>query len=371
MAYMQRTRVLMDSDLDDDATWRRRIDLAGSVTAIEIRINCDRFADRAAVTAPHTLADVISKIELLKDATTPLLSLTGEQIDAMNYWDLGKPNPRRYRQAENTGNDLILFLMGGRDLYDREYGWDFDRLNKVYLEYTYDLSEGDTEYFKANDHDITIYAYQWKGANIPKFKGYLRSRQLDAWTTTAENAEHTVEVPASNPVRRICVQSKTGARTIGSAFSTLEVRVDKGAYSPVIVKSPMDWVMAEVVEYGLDNEIGGLDYLYTDAGHILPAWWSYMESGHVSAYASVAVHPEMTALLTIPASVARTAGQTGECVFSLRGWGFQKCLRIGFDHERDGFDLLRVPSGKALDLVCTEANADRAVACFFQDVISY
>jgi len=362
---------LTDSDLDDNATWRRRIDLSGKVTALELRINCDRYATRAAIGEVHTLLDCISRIELLKDATTPIVSLTGEQLDAMNYWDFGKPNPRRYRQEASTGNDIILFLMGGRSLYDREYGFDFDKLSKIYLEYTYDLNEGDAEYFKANDHDIKIYAYQWVGDDAPNFRGYMRNRQLDAWTTSASGAEHLVDISASNPIRRVCVQSKTRGTTLGGALSKLELRVDKGAYSPVIIPSLMDWVMAEVVEYGLDNEIGGIDYIYCDSGHDLPYWFSYYQNGQVSAYASIAVQPGMTALLSIPATIAGVAGQYGEAVFSNQGWGFQKCLRIGFDHEHDGFDLLRVPGGKALDLVCTENAASKSVAAFVQDIVSY
>lgn len=371
MAYMQRTRILSDSDLDDNTTWRERLDLSGKVTAIEMRINCDRYATRAAIGEVHTLADCISKIELLKDATTPLISLTGEQLDAMNYWELGQPNARRYRQEASTGNDLVLFLMGGRGFYDREYGFDFDRLAKVYLEYTYDLNEGDAEYFKANDHDIKLYAWQWKGDGVPSFRGYFRSRQLDAWTTTASGAEHKVEIPAASPIRRVCVQAKTRTATLGGTFSSLELQVDKGAYSPVVIKSCMDWAMAEVSEYGLSNQVGGLDYIYCDSGHDLPYWFSYLQHANVSAYASIAVQPGMTALLSIPPTVAGVAGQYGEVVFELAGWGFQKCLRIGFDHEADGFDLLRVPPGKALDLVCTEAAASKVAACFVQDVISY
>jgi len=361
----------MDSDLDDDATWRRRIDLAGSVTALELRINCDRYATRAANGEVHTLADCISRIELLKDATTPLLSLTAEQLDALNYWDFGAPNPRRYRQEASTGNELILFLMGGRDLYDREYGFDFDRLNKVYIEYTYDLSEGVAEYFKADDHDIKVYAYQWKGASIPKFRGYFRSRQLDAWTTTAADAEHPVGIPAANPIRRVAVQAKTRTATLGGTFSKLELRVDKGAYSPVIITSPMDWCMAEVSEYGLYNELGGMDNADAYESFDLPYWWSYYQDASVNAYGNPALDPQMTGFITIPPTFAPTNGQTGEVTFSLRGWGFQKCLRIGFDHEYDGFDLLRVPSGKALDLVCTEAAASKVAAAFVQDVINY
>lgn len=371
MPYMQRTRVLTDSDLDDNATWRRRIDLAGQVTALELRINCDRYQARADVTNVYTLLDCISRLELLKDATTPLVSLTGEQVDAMNYWDLGKPNPRRYRQEASTGNDIILFLMGGRSLYDREYGWDFDRLNKVYLEYTYDLNEGDAEYFKANDHDIKVYAWQWKGAGIPKFKGYLRSRQLDAWTTTAANAEHPVEIPASNLVRRVCVQAKTRTATLGGSFSKLELRVGKGAYSPVIITSPMDWVMGETVEYDLDNEIGGIDYAVGTGENTLPWWWAYFETIVASPHGYAGEINLETHGITLPGRVKANTTGNQEFMFVMRGWGFQKCLRIGFDHEHDGYDLLKVPSGKALDLICTEAAASKVVAAFFQDVVSY
>lgn len=371
MPYLQRTRVFMESDLDDNSTLRKRLDLSGQVTAIELRINCDRYATRAAGGEVHTLLDCISKIELLRDATTPLLSLTGEQLDAMNYWENGRPNPRRYRQEADTGNDIILFLMGGRSLYDREYGWDFDRLNKVYLEYTYNLKEDTAEYFAADDHDIKVYAYQWKGSGIPKFKGFFRSRQLDAWDTTASGAEHTVEIPASNPIRRVCVQGKTRAATIGSALTKLELRVDKGAYSPVIIPSLMDWLMAEVSEYGLINVLGGLDYQIAATTMDLPYWFSYYDWIHLDPYAADIEDQYILGLITIPPRVAQTTSEAGEFVFNLSGWGFQKCLRIGFDHEHDGFDLLRVPSGKALDLVCTEGSASKSVAAFVQDVINY
>jgi len=243
---MQRTRILMDNDLDNNTTWRQRLDLVGKVTAIEMRINCNRLQARASNAVVYTLADCISRIELLRDATTPLISLTGEQLDAMNYWDLGRPNPRRYRQDAGGGNDLVLFLMGGRDLYDREYGWDFDILDKVYLEYTYALNEATAEYFAANDHDIELYVWQWKGSGVPNFKGFFRSKQLDSWTTTAEDAEHRIEVPASNPIRRVAIQAKTRASTLGGTVKMLDLQVDKGAYSPVIIRSPMTWVMNEV-----------------------------------------------------------------------------------------------------------------------------
>jgi len=371
MGYMQRTRILSASDLDDDATWRTHLDLSGKVAAIEMRINCDRYAARASGTVVYPLESCISRIELLRDATTPLISLTGTQLDAMNYWDFKRPNARRYRQEADTGNDLILFLMGGRGIYDREFGFDFDTLKRVYLEYTYNLNEDTSEYFAADDHDVTLYAWQWKGDGEPNFRGYFRSRQLDAWTTTAASALHTIEIPASNPVRRVCVQCGTRAKTLGGAFSNLELRVDKGAYSPVIITSLMDWCMAEVAEYGLHNEVGGLDYMPASTMVDLPAWFAYFEHIQAQNYGASGQAVINTHFITAPARLQATTAVAGEATFLEKGWGFQKCLRIGFDHEYDGSDLLKVAPGKALDLQVTETAASIVAAAFFQDIVSY
>jgi hypothetical protein len=371
MPYMQRTRILSDSDLDDAATWRERIDLAGKVTAIEMRINCDRYATRADNDAVYPLEKAITKIELLRDATTPLISLSGQQLDAMNYWDFKRPNPRRYRQEADTGNDVILFLLGGRDLYDREYGWDFDKLSKVYLEYTYNLHEDTAEYFAASDHDIKLYAWQWMGEGVPSFKGFMRSRQLDSWTTAAASAEHKVEIASANPIRRVAVQSLTRTATLGGAFSQLDLQVGKGEYSPVVVKSPMDWCMAEVAEYGLDNEVGGIDYAISTSECDLPDWFSYYESIVAQGYGYAGECNLEVHFITLPPRVKANTTGGDEVSFQMRGWGFQKCLRIGFDHDYDGYDLLRVPSNKALDLVVTEAAASKEAKCFVQDVVPY
>ncbi len=371
MPYMQRLRITKVSDLDDDSTWRFKLPSVGLYTGFEMRINCDRYATRAANTTVFTLADVISKIEILKGGAEVVKSLTGEQLDAMNYWDFKRPNARRYRQEASTGNDLTLFLLGGRGLYDKEFGFDMARLGETYLEYTYDLSEGVAEYFKANDHDVSLYGYRWMGPGVPNFRGYFRDRQIASWTTSATSAIKTISIPVGNPVRRICVQAATRASTLGGTFSGLEVRVNDGEYSPVIVKSAMDWTMAEVQEYGLHNELGGIDYLVVSAESDVPYWWSYMESVGAQNYGASGQPVINCHGITIPVRLQATSAVAGEVVFSVRGWGFQKCLRIGFDHEADGFDLLQTAGMGSLDLVVTEAAASKAAKCFVQDVISY
>lgn len=371
MAYLERKRIHSESDLDDNTTWRHKLPSVGSYTALEMRINCDRYADRADNDAVYPLESVISKVEVLKHAGEVVISLPGQQLDAMNYWDLGRPNARRYRQAANTGNDVVLFLLGGRGFYDKEFGFDFSKLGETFLEYTYDLNEGDAEYFKANDHDIKLYGWRWLGDGIPTFKGYFRSRQLSAWTTSAAGALKTIEIPIGRNIRRIAVQGKTRAKTIGGTFTELDLQVDKGSWSPVLIKSPFDWCMAEVSEYGLDNQVGGIDYAIGTSECDLPYWWSYIESLLASPYGYAGEINLETHGISIPARIKANTTGNQEVMFALRGWGFQKCLRIGFDHEYDLSDSLPTHDFGSLDLVCTEAAASVEAACFYQDVVLY
>ena len=371
MAYMQRVSLTKDSDLDDNTTWRYKLPAIGQYTAFEMRINCNRKATRQAHTTVYTLADVISKVEILKGGAEVVKSLTGEQLDAMNYWDFKRPNFRRYRQLAGTGNDLTLFLLGGRNLYDREYGFNMERMGETYLEYTYNLHEDTDEYFEANDHDISLYGYRWVGPGSPVFAKYFRDRQIAAWTTSAAAALKTISIPVGNPIRRVCVQATTRAKTLGGTFSELELRVNDGEYSPVIIKSMMDWCMAEVQEYGLHNEIGGIEYMVDTQQMEIPRWWSYFDTLLGVTYGSYAAEAMTHLGITLPARLVNQTTGDKESIFSYRGAGFQKCLRIGFDHEADGYDLLQTAGMGSLDLVITEAAASLAAKVFVQDILSH
>lgn len=371
MPYMQRVRITKDSDLDDATTWRYKLPSIGHYTAFELKVESQRGNTRTDIDLVYPLEACISKVELLAGGARALFSLTGQQIDAMNYWDFKRPNPRRYRQEDVTGNINFFFLTGGRNLYDTKYGWDMARLGEVYLEYTYNLGEATTDMFEADQHTVTLYGYRWMGLGVPSFIGYLRNRQLAAWTTTASAALKTVAIPVGSPVRRIAVQSKTRAATLGGAFTELEVRCNEGEYSPVIVKSCMDWVMAEPQEYSLDNQIGGVEYTVGTGVTEVPRWWSYYQTMLVAGYGdAVEINPKVH-FVTLPGAVEALTTGNDEVSFVSRGWGFQKCLRIGFDHDPDGYDLLQTGGLGSLDLLVTEAAADKAAACFVQDVVSY
>jgi hypothetical protein len=319
----------------------------------------------------YPLETQITKIELLEGGSRALLSVTASQLDASGYWDFGKPAARRHREEAATGNLLHLFLMGGRDLYDREYGYDFGRLDETYLEYTHTMAADTAELFDVSDHQVTIYGWRWMGTGVPTFKGYRRIRQLAQWSTSASDTIKTVQLPVGEAVRRIAIQAKTDDTTIGGTVKKIELRVNDGEYVPVTINSPMHWTMQEVSEYGLINEIGGIGYAVGTGENELPRWWSYMQTNNAVPYGYAAEINLEVHGITLPLRVKANTTGNQEFMFLTRGWGFQKCLRIGFDHHADGFDLLETRGMGSLDLELTENAASKDAAVFVEDLLPY
>lgn len=371
MPYMLRQRLTNKTSLSGTPTWRYKLPSVGRYTALELVVDCNRYATRADAAVVYPLETAITKVELLEGGSRALLSLTAAQLDAMAYWDFKKPSARRHRNEDATGNLLHLFLMGGRDLYDKEYGFDFARLDETYLEYTHTMASDTAEKFDVSDHQVSIYGWRWMGPSAPSFKGYRRVRQLAAWATSASDTVKLVELPTGNPVRRIVVQSKSDDTTIGGAVKEIQLRVNDGEYSPVHIKSPMHWVMQEVSEYGLNNELGGIDYAVSTGENEIPRWWAYYQTLQATPYGYAAEINLESHFITLPARIKANTTGNKEFNFVGRGWGFQKCLRIGFDHHYDGFDLLQTRGMGSLDLELTENAASKDVAVFMEDLLNY
>jgi len=371
MAYLLRQRMTTVGALAAVPTWRFKLPRVGRYTAFEIAVDCDRYQTRADATTVFPLEQMVDKVELVEGGSRALLSLTGSQLDALNYWSFGRPNARRYRQEGATGNLLKLFILGGRALYDREYGYDLDRLNETYIEYSH-LMDGDVaEEFDVSTHPVSVYGWRWMRDNLPAFRGLMRARQIAAWATTGADVLKTIPIPVGTPIRRIGVQAKTRAKTLGGTLTKYELMVNNGEYSPVTITSPMEWTMQEVSDYDLNNELGGIDYLVASGMMDLPHWFSYMQTLLAQNYGASGQPVINVHGITLPMRLQATDATAGEAIFSMRGYGVQKCLRIGFDHDFGGADLLQSGGFGALDLQLTETAAGNDAAVFYEDIVGY
>ena len=352
-------------------TWRFKLPRVGKYTAFEIKVEAQRYADRADADLVYPIESEISKVELVEGGSRALLSLTGSQLDASNYFSFGRPNARRYRQAAATGNQIHLFILGGRSLYDREYGYDLDRLNETYIEYTHTMDGDVAEEFDVSTHTVNVYGWRWMGDSLPTFKGLMRERQIAAWATTGADVLKTIPIPVGTDIRRIGVQAKTRAKTLGGTVTKIELMVNNGEYSPVTVNSPMDFTMQEVSDYDLNNELAGIDYAVAQTITEIPRWFSYYQSVLCQSTYVTGDTNIIANFITLPANFTGVTNGNVEVCFSSRGYGFQKCLRLGFDHDHNGADLLKSSGFGALDLQLTEAAAATDAAVFYQDIVPY
>jgi len=371
MPYMLRQRLTTVGSLSAIPTWRYKLPSVGSYTAFELKVDCDRYQTRANSEVVYPLEQMIDKIELVEGGSRALVSLTGSQLDALNYWTFRRPNPRMYRQEGATGNQTSLFLMGGRDFYDTDYGYDLSRMAETYVEYSHSIDADAAEKFDASDHTVTLYGWRWMGTGVPTFRALLRARQIASWTTTGTAVLKTIPIPVGTPIRRIGIQAKTKDTSPGGTISKIELLVNNGEYSPATVTSPMHWMMQEVNDYALHNVLSGIDYTVGAEQTDVPRWWGYMDALQGNTYGAHTSEAVLSLGITMPARIQNQTTGNKETLFTYSGYGFQKCLRLGFDHDRNGADLLQTAGFGSLDLELTETAVSKDAAVFFEDILSY
>lgn len=371
MAYMLRKRILTASDLPDDTTWKEDAPDVGMVTAFEFRIRAVREETRASNVAQPTIIGCISRVELIAESTKKVLSVTGRQLDFLNYLDFKRPNPRRHREMDECENVSVLYLMGGRSLYDTEYGWDMSKLKNAFFNYTYDLQESVAEYFEADLHSIDVYQWAWMGPGAPTFKGYFKNRQVLSYDTTGTGTLKTLKITPGLPLRRVIIQRLEPNKSFAGTLTRVELEVNNGEYSPVIITTPMDWMMQQVSDYGLLNRVAGKFYCKDTDGLVnLPDDFAYYDNIQVVAHNTAA--PDAARVysdITPPARVGLEVA--GEGNWDAWGWGYQGCLNIGFDHLPDLSDVLLTRGMGALRLILTEKVTGQTVAVVLQEVELY
>lgn len=372
MSYMLRKRILTQSDLTDDTTWKIDLPDGGMITAFEVAIEATRKTDRVGAVACYPLVEMISGLEIIAESTKKIFSVSGRQADFINYLDFKRITERKHREQDAQYNNLSLFILGGRGLYDREYGFDMAKLKNAFLNYTYDLHEGDAYYFTDDSHDVNVYAWQWMGAGAPSFKGFFRTRQVLAYQTTGAGVINTLPITPGLPIRRIIVQAKDVDESLGGTWTRLELEINNGEYSPVVITSLANWVKSQVADYNLLNESHG--HLWLASGgtrYYIPNEWAYFADGQATMYGIGAAAGDVSVEgFTKPIRV-RAANNSALVNYAIRGFGYQGCLNIGLDHLPDEAEALITRGLGSVKLLMTETESGNKGAVVLQEIELY
>ena len=144
------------------------------------------------------LIDYISKVEVIVNGSTPVKSFTGEIAKAFTIYDGGGGAPDQefnYGSSTKRAHFMINF---GRRLFDRRFFLDLSKFNSVKLELT---NDGTSTLF-AGDWTIQLIGYFLRGADAPPSQGYLRTEELQSWTTV-QNQRKYLDLPSQYRLRRL------------------------------------------------------------------------------------------------------------------------------------------------------------------------
>jgi len=248
--YWQREYLRENVTMTRGETWREDLPSEGLLGSLFFRMSVAGVSAAFAETLKWRISDFISKVEVIGNGATVIKSLTGNCLNALQFYDQGIAHPD-YWHSYATGTKWYHVLLNfGRKLFDTEYGLDLSRWDNVELRITNDAS---STYFGA-DIKLSVLQYYLRDAPAGAFHGYFRTEEWRKWTTVQNETEY-LELPVDYAVRRIVMQlipdtdssnvAETGmwnvADDIELALKTGQLRVWKGGVDDLMWENFLDY----------------------------------------------------------------------------------------------------------------------------------
>lgn len=182
------------------ATWKEKLPDTGLLSAVILDLESKNVSGIQTLIKPR-LIDHITKIEVTNGADKTMMSLTGQQLKAVNFYD------ERYVDnemailygTETQRTDVTIPF--GRFLKDKDYMLDLSEWDSVYLEVTNDTT---TSYCLTDRLKMDVNLLLAEEAVAPA--SYIKNYQWRAEKPSAD-AQHVYhDLPTTELIRRVMVQ---------------------------------------------------------------------------------------------------------------------------------------------------------------------
>ena len=373
MGYWLRDKVKSWSSLALDDIQRWDLPASGIVSAIQIQAEVRRDdTARNAVTKAALLEDGMDAIEVIEGGSKVLKSLCGPVLLAHNLFDF-KLIPY-YQQAgmEDDFNIVNFFLNFGRYPMDSVLGLDLAKHEDCQLVLDHNFDATDKLGFKATSVAFTLWIWRYIGPEVTP-TGYLKTSEKEAYTQgSTSGAEHRLELPTKNPIRRLLVRSYLTQKTPGECITSIELEINDGEYKPVYAV-PFPSNMAYYAQKGIRAVAFGNDGVPGTATSV-----------HVET--NIPYSNDITALYTNASAGQADAmyrkQEAADIQFYAKSAGFEFCWKnagIGFQHVTPVcFDIpdeiaSYFPSAglSKAELIITEAGQASANKIVLDELITY
>ena len=147
-------------------------------------------------------AKQISKVELV-DGSDVLMSLTGQQIEALMFYEYEKGRNYEMEYRNGCENRMVLDLLFGRWLWDKDLAFDPKRFKNPQLKIAHNLVLGGRTP-TASTLEVAADCFDEKPVTP---MGWLMSKELYAWTSASAQAYEYIDLPTDYIIRRILLQT--------------------------------------------------------------------------------------------------------------------------------------------------------------------
>ena len=200
MSYWQYEYLREDVTMTRNTTYRIDLLEQGLLSAIQIRMSASSVSDAFATTHNWRICDFISKIEVIGNGSTVIKSLSGQELQALQFFDTGIASLDYWLSYGACTQRFNVMLLFGRYLFDTIFGLDLARWNNVELRIT---NTATSTYF-GQDISVSLLCYYLRDFS-GSFRGYMRTEEWKTWTT-AQNTWEYLELPTENTIRRVIMQ---------------------------------------------------------------------------------------------------------------------------------------------------------------------
>lgn len=216
--------ILATKDLGASGTETIDINLQDPISRIDL-IWKTKVATVSVMTAPHI--DCLSKIELV-DGSDVLFSMTGEEAQALNYYDRADVPTDDLSLTVNDYDTSVVSLDFGRFLFDPELALDPSKFRNLQLKVTWDEDAANGSVVV---NSLTVNGHVFDERKVSP-RGFLMSKEFYSYTPSASNWEY-IDLPTDYIIRKLMIRSKSTTITPYAALNTIKISEDNDSKIPL------------------------------------------------------------------------------------------------------------------------------------------
>lgn len=338
----RKATIYAQTDASTAKTQTIDLDLSDVISRIQVKFNSTNNGHTP--TAHHTAQ--ISKVEIV-DGSDVLWSLSGSELEAKNFFDYKKEPPYFKEFRNDVENYLVLDLLFGRKLWDKELALDPKRFRNPQLKITHNKASGGSAPDAAT---LEVVADVFDEMAVTPM-GWIMAKEFYTFTSAASNAHEYVDLPRDWPIKRMILQTKKDATWWENLVNNVKISEDNDKKIPIDIPG-MDLVQYAAEEYGLVKE----QFVGTAPGVSTYSWYVMPTDQNVAL-----LSPYYDAMPIRQTSTYEAGGRialvnTAVCTFNALAMGYvpHGCVPLDFGDQKEGMDWYDVTKKGSvkLDLYC-------------------